>query len=445
MLTELQSALTCEILTGADAKTPYTRDESHLLPEGEALAVVLPETTEDVSQTLKWANENRVSVSIRGAGTGLAGGAVAYQDGIVIALDKMNKILSIDVANKLADIQPGVITAELDAAANEHGLFFAPDPASSATSTVGGNIATNAGGLRCIAHGVTLEAVAALEVVLANGDVIHTGSRTIKNVSGYNLTQLFVGSEGTLGVITGATVRLKTAPVGDPFTFSASFNTLEETSAAILSVDSQARPESLEMIDARSAESVEKHFPSGLHIPGAALVMGLCVGENAQQDAEYIASLCKDAGATEVSVAQGHALMDTRRQVNPAMEKENANVFGDVTVPMSKLPDMLNVIDKISAETGKKIFTVAHAGDGNLHPSVEGGTTPEEYAEGQKVLDRIVEAALELGGTITGEHGVGALKRHELELQYSAETLAVQRAIKAALDPHNILTPGRGI
>lgn len=445
MIAELQATLSCQILTTAEAKAPYTRDASRLLPEGEALAVLLPETSEDVSQALKWANRHRIPVSIRGGGTGLAGGAVAYQGGLVIAFDRMNKLLNIDVDNQLADVQPGLITAELDAAARQHGLFFAPDPASAATSTVGGNIATNAGGLRCIAHGVTLESVAALEVVLANGDIINTGSRTIKNVSGYNLTQLFVGSEGTLGIITGATVRLKPAPEGQPFTFSASFDSLEETAAAILSIAHKARPESLEMIDARSAESVEKHFPSGLNIPGAALVMGLCVGKKARQEAEYIASLCQAAGSQEVSVIKGHALMDTRRQVNPAMDKENANVFGDVSVPMSKLPEMLAAIDRISQETGKKIFTIAHAGDGNLHPSVEGGTTPEEYAEGEKVLDLIVVEALRLGGTITGEHGVGALKQHELERQYSPQTLAAQRAIKAALDPNNILTPGRGI
>lgn len=444
-LEDLLASLPCESLTTPEDFGHYLLDESQLPPQGMPLAVVFPTETEHVSQLLAWAHEERIPVSIRGGGTGLAGGAVAYPGGLVLSLDRMNKILAIDPDNKLADIQAGVITAELDAAANQHGLFFAPDPASAAISTVGGNIATNAGGLRCVAHGVTLDAVAALEVVMANGDIIHTGSRTIKNVSGLNLTQLFVGSEGTLGVITQATVRLKTAPVGESFAFSAHFNTMEEASQAILAIVAQVKPESLELMDAPSVVATEKHFPSGLKTPGAALVLGLCVGEDAQAKAQVITEICRSSGAQETAIAQGHALLETRRLVNKAMTLEKIQIFGDVGVPMSKLPEMCSCIQKIAERTGKRVFMVAHAGDGNLHPSVESGSNQEEYAAGMKVLDEIVTAALELGGTITGEHGIGALKRHELPLQYSAETLAVQRAIKSALDPHNILTPGRGI
>lgn len=292
-ISELVNQLSCEVLTDPADYGEYTHDASDYEAEGTPLGVVFAEKTEDVSAALKWANENRVPVSIRGAGTGIAGGAAAYQNGLVLALNKMNKILALDPVNKLADIQPGVITAELDAAANEHGLFFAPDPASAKISTVGGNIATNAGGLRCVAHGVTLEAVAALEVVLANGDIIHTGSRTIKDVSGYNLTQLFVGSEGTFGIITGATVRLKTASKGEPYTFSAHFDSMTDAAQAVFDVVNNAKPEALELMDAFCVETVERHFPSGLKVPDAALVLGLCVGEDAKEQAEQITELCK--------------------------------------------------------------------------------------------------------------------------------------------------------
>lgn len=444
-IADLAQSLTCAVLTAPEHTAAYTRDASMLTPDGAPLAVVLPETTDQVAHTLAWAHAYRVPVSIRGGGTGLAGGAVSYQDGIVLAFDRMNKILAIDPENKLADVQPGLITADLDAAAREHGLFFAPDPASATTSTVGGNIATNAGGLRCLAHGVTLEAVAALEVVLANGDIIHTGSRTIKNVSGYNLTQLFVGSEGTLGVITAATVRLKKAPSGTPYTFSAHFDAVHDAAAAVLAIADQATPEALEFMDAQTVAAVEKHHGRGLSIPGAAMLVGQCVGQDAAAQAEQISLLCRDLGARQSAIAAGQELMDSRRLVQSAMVAEGVEVFGDVGVPLSKLPEMVQRVHEISERTGKRVFIVAHAGDGNLHPSVESGTTAQEYEQGMQVLDQIVEAALELGGTITGEHGVGAVKRHELGLQYSPQTLAAQHAIKAALDPRGILTPNRAI
>lgn len=445
ILKELQENLDCQLMTDPAEFGERTRDTSPMRPVGQPRGVVLPEKTEHVTTALKWANRHNIPVSVRGAGSGLTGGAVAYEGGLVISLEKMNRILAIDPENKLADVEPGVLNAELNAAAAEHGLFYAPDPASAAISSIGGNIATNAGGLRCVAHGVTLDAVAALEVVMPNGDIVETGTRTIKNVSGLNLTHLFVGSEGTLGIITRATVRLKPAPLGDPFTFSAHFDTLDDAAAAVIAVVNRARPESLELLDRPSVEAIEKHLGTGLRVPGAALVMGATVGENAREQAEAIVEICREIGAVETAVAKGHELMDARRQVHPVMKAEHMECYGDVGVPMSKLPEMMNRVQEISRETGKKIFVAAHAGDGNLHPTVESGTTPEEYDQALKVLDKVVIAALELGGTISGEHGIGALKRHELSLQYSPETLAVSAAIKTALDPNNILTPGRSI
>lgn len=261
-ITTLTASLSCPALTSEAEIAPYLTDASQAA-SGHPLAVFLPRTTADVSTILRFASTHQLPVSVRGAGTGLAGGAAAYEGGLVISTEAMTE-LSIDADARLADVQPGALTATLDAAAQAQGLFFAPDPASAATSTVGGNIATNAGGLRCLAHGVTADSVAALEVVLASGEVIQTGARTIKNVAGLNLTPLFVGSEGTLGVITRATVRLKPLPEGTPYTFAASYDSLEDAGAAVLALTkSGLNLESLELIDRTIVQLINKHQGRG--------------------------------------------------------------------------------------------------------------------------------------------------------------------------------------
>lgn len=235
---------------GADLER-VSRDESRYSPEGQALAAIFPETTEEVSAAIKWANQHEVTVSVRGAGIGLSGGALAYADGLVIPLERMNQIIAIDPVNRLAEVQAGVTNGALNRAVADQGLFFAPDPACAEISTIGGNIATNTGGLRCISHGVTRDSVAALEVVLADGRIIHTGAKTIKNVVGLDLTSLFVGSEGTLGIITGATVRLKPIALGTPRVSRASFDSIEDAGRAVTTiVNGFHKPEVLELLDA---------------------------------------------------------------------------------------------------------------------------------------------------------------------------------------------------
>ncbi|WP_336662080.1 FAD-binding oxidoreductase [Leucobacter sp. USHLN154] len=445
-LDELHTLLGPRLVRDPELIAPYAVDTSRAVAEGAPLAVVLAESTADVAAALGWANRAGVKVSVRGAGTGLAGGAMAYADGLVVSLERMRTIIDIDVPNRLATVQPGVVTADLDAAARDHGLFFPPDPASARISSVGGNIATNAGGLRCVSHGVTSDAVAALEVVLADGRVMRSGARTRKNVVGYDLTRLFVGSEGTLGVITEATVRLKPVPPGSPRTFRASFGTLEDAGRAVTAiVNSAARPEVLELMDALSVEIIESFHPSGLTVPAGAMLVGQTVGRDAQEQAEAITAICRDVGADDTEISETDALLEARRLSNPALNARGLKISCDVGVPVAALAEVFHGIAEISAKHGKRVSTVAHAGDGNLHSTVESPDTPVGIREADAVIDDITRLALALGGTISGEHGIGSVKRHELGWQLDTVALSVQVAIKRALDPLGTLTPGRGI
>lgn len=446
VLYELRANLGERLLDDPASLAAYAVDSSRAQPEGLPIAVVRATSTGDVSTALAWAHARGIQVSVRGAGTGLSGGAVAYAGGLVVSLEAMDRIVSIDVDNRLADVEAGVVTADLDAAAHAHGLFFPPDPASAQWSTIGGNIATNAGGLRCVAHGVTTDVVAALEVVLADGRIMRTGARTRKNTTGYDLTSLFCGSEGTLGVITAATVRLKPVPPGQPRTFRASFDDIEDAGRAVTAIVSgPAAPEVLELIDARSVEIIEAFHPSGLPSPGAAMLVGQTVGPTAPDTAEAITAICRAHGAVETEVSDSDSLLEARRLANPALTAQGLRVSCDVGVPVSQLATVFRGIGELAQRHGRRIAIVAHAGDGNLHPTVEAGDTPAEYAAAELVIDDITHLALSLGGTISGEHGIGSVKRHELPWQQDAVALDVQRAIKAALDPRGILTPGRAI
>jgi glycolate oxidase len=447
-LDDLVAALPDRVLTAPVAVAAYATDASRASLDGLPAAVVTARTTDDVAVALRWAGRHRVKVSVRGSGTGLTGGAVAYPDGLVVSLAAMDAVLGIDPANRLADVQAGVITAEIDRAAAAYGLMYAPDPASYRESTIGGNIATNAGGLRCVRYGVTADSVAGLEVVLASGDVIRTGGRTRKDVVGYDLTRLFVGSEGTLGVVTAATVRLVPRPTGDTVTFRAVFPTLAGAGEAVTAVmRTGAVPEVMELMDRPSVDAVEKHHPTGLTIDGAAAVLvGQFIGPSARTHSAEVARLCRAAGALGVDEADGDILLEARRVTGRALSAEGLRVSSDVAVPIARLADMFTAIEAISREERVGIPTFAHAGDGNLHPSVIVDPTDDVAREhGERVLDRVSDAALALGGTLSGEHGVGSLKRHALPKQLDPATLAAHRLVKDAFDPHHILSPGRGI
>lgn len=443
-LEALRAQLGDRLVTGPAAVAAHAHDSSRDEPLGAALAVVQARSTADVSSALAWANARGVPVSVRGAGTGLAGGANAYDGGLILSLAQMNRIIDIDANDRLAVVQPGVITADLDAAARHEGLFYPPDPASARSCTIGGNIATNAGGLRCVAHGVTRDAVAALEVVLADGRVLRTGTRTRKDVVGYDLTSLIVGSEGTLGVVTEATLRLKPVPAGVPCSFRASFEDLESAGRAVTAiVGGPHSPEVLELMDAASVEIIEAYRPSGISVPRGAMLVGQTVGPAAASEAESIAEVCLANGASETELSDSDALIEARRLSNPALTARGLKISCDVGVPVARLAEIFHGITEISRRHGRLVSTVAHAGDGNLHSTVD--CADDDVAAADAVLDDVTRLALALGGTITGEHGVGSVKLHELPWQLDEVSRAAQAAIKHALDPQGTLTPGRAI
>lgn len=448
-LTALRQSLPAEveILTDQEAMAPFLRDSAQV-PDSVATpvpaAVVIPLCTEHVATALAFAHQHELPVSIWSAGTGLAGGALPYEDGLVIAMHKMSRILGIDADARLAVVEAGVVVEDLDAEARSHGLFYAPDPASSSRATVGGTIATNAGGLRCIAYGTTADHVAALTVVLADGSIIRTGGRTIKNATGLNLTQLFVGSEGTLGVITEATVWLTPVPQGEPETFLASFDDIEDAGRAVVKmVRSSADLEVLELLDATVVRWVEEDNQAGFPLPKAALIIGMAVGENASRSVDIACECAEQEGAQEVRRQPGDGLMAARKLSLPAMQKRGVWVQGDTGVPVPRLPELISRIEQIAAEEQHQVRIVAHVGDGNLHPMIE--VVDGDWETAQHVTDRITAAAIELEGVISGEHGIGIYKHHELPMQFDDATLAAQRAVKKALDPKGILSPGRAI
>ena len=447
-LAELVEQLGDRVVTDPDRLATYSTDSSRAEPAGLPAAAVSATSTSDVATALTWAHRHRLPVSVRGSGTGLTGGAVAYPGGLVVSLAAMTAIKTVDPANQLAEVEAGVITADIDRAAAPCGLMYAPDPASYRESTIGGNIATNAGGLRCVKYGVTRDSIAGLEVVLADGQIITTGARTRKNVVGYDLTSLFVGSEGTLGVVTAATVRLKPRPTGTMVTFRAAFPSLETAGRAVIKLaHGPAAPEVLELMDRLSVAAVERISPTGLSVEGAAAVLvGQFIGHDAAENVTTAARICRSAGALLVEQADGDVLLEARRVSGRALSAEGLRVSSDVAVPIAQLGEMFAAIERIGAEEGVAVPTFAHAGDGNLHPSVIVSTEDEDARQhAERVLDRISDAALALGGTLSGEHGIGSLKRHALGKQLDPATLATHRMIKNAFDPRHILSPGRGI
>lgn len=438
------------VLTDPDVTDSYSRDRTFLEP-GKTLGVVLAATRDDVVTTMRWATEHRVPVVPRGAGTGLAGGATATDGSVVLSLARMTAIKELSPADEIAVVEPGVITADLDRAAREHGLMYAPDPSSYEISTIGGNLATNAGGLRCVKYGVTRDSALGLEVVLADGRILQTGRRTMKGVTGYDLTGLFVGSEGTLGVITSATVRLRRAPAQPPTTFAAEFGSLRDAAAAVSAIIAAGcQPSLMELLDRATLKAIDDWRHIGLEDATQAMLIGQSDAADAQEVAARMEQLCTDNGASFVAVsstpAEAEELIAVRRMAYQAKERLGACLVEDVCVPRSALPDMISRIEATAARHDVQICTVAHAGDGNLHPVFifEHGTA-EPPAEVWAAADEVFRHALELGGTLTGEHGVGLLKRRWLALESSPVATEVQQGIKAVFDPLGLLNPGKAI
>ena len=442
------------ILTDTDVLTSYLHDEAEWAEYGRALAVVRPLETAEVAATVAVCARHRVPVVPRGAGTGLSGGANAVEGGIVLSTERMRRIVEIDPAERLAVVQPGVVNDVLRAAAAERGLWYPPDPASAPWSTIGGNVATNAGGLCCVKYGVTRDYVLALEVVTASGEVVRLGRRTAKGVTGYDLVGLMVGSEGTLGVITEVTVRLRPARPASSRTVVGFFDTLAACGAAVAGVTARGlQPAEFELIDRHCLQAVNEWKRAGFPDDAAALLLARTdLPEPAGgAEAEAILDEFEAAGARDAVMStdpvEAEALFDARRLAYPALEQRgDAMLTEDVCLPRGRLAEMLARVEEIGVRHDVLIANIAHAGDGNLHPLLitkQGDDAAR--ARAQAAFDDIVNVAIDLGGTVTGEHGVGLLKRAGMHRELGPGVLAMQRAVKAALDPHDILNPGKAV
>jgi glycolate oxidase len=440
---------TGSVLTDPDVIASYAHDMAGFSAAGAAAAVVLPRTVEEVRHVMRTATALRVPVVPQGARTGLSGGANAVEGAIVLSLTMMDRILEIDTVDRIAVVEPGVVNAVLSRAVAERGLYYPPDPSSWEQCTIGGNIGTGAGGLCCVKYGVTAEYVLGLEVVLADGRLLTTGRRTAKGVAGYDLTRLFVGSEGTLGIVVKAVLALRPAPPRQ-LVLVAEFGSSAAACAAVCSImESGHLPSLLELMDGTTVRAVNAMARMGL--PQSTEALLLCGFDTADPAADLAAvgALCEAAGAVEVVPAQDAAeselLLQARRLSLTALEKvASAMMIDDVCVPRGRLGDMLEGVAAIAREHDLTIGVCAHAGDGNTHPVVcFDAHDPDETRRARASFDEIMALGLELGGTITGEHGVGLLKKEWLARELGPTGIELQRGVKAVFDPLGLLNPGK--
>ncbi|WP_314196265.1 FAD-linked oxidase C-terminal domain-containing protein [uncultured Arthrobacter sp.] len=441
-----------KVLRDEAALAVYAVDQAPVLDYRLPAAVVLAETVDDVQATVKACAARNVPLVPRGAGTGVSGGAHASEGCVVLGLQRMNRILELNADDETAVVEPGVINADLNDAAAVHGLMFAPDPASFRMSTIGGNVATNAGGLRCAKYGVTRDSVLALDVVLADGSLLHTGHQTFKGVAGYDLTGLFVGSEGTLGIVVGATVRLKYLP-REVHTIAAFYPDFRQAAAGVLAVGkARVQPAIMELLDGGSLAQLDELHGSDLASRGASLLLVQTDGFGAAAEADVVREVLAAGGAvvtTEAS-AEAEQLVELRRNSRGVEVDDQYRVGEDVAVPRSRLVDYVAALEALAEVHDVSLKVVAHAGDGNLHPTFWIDRVNNEVDAGamrrlNTALDASIVAALEMGGTITGEHGVGQYKLRWLGLEQPEPLRQLQRRIKDLFDPAGILNPGKAI
>jgi glycolate oxidase len=453
LVVDLFAALPADrIVTDADVMEASQHDRAEWAPYGRAVALVRPCSAAEVAAVVSACARHGRPVVPRGAGTGLSGGANAVDGCVVLSTDRMREIVEINADERLAVVQPGVVTDDLRAAAAEQGLWYPPDPASSRWSTIGGNVATNAGGLCCVKYGVTRDYVLGLEVVTAEGDVVRLGRRTAKGVAGYDLAGLMVGSEGTLGVITEATVRLRPLRTSPPRTVVGFFDDLAAAGEAVSRVTARGlQPAAFELIDRFCLQAVNRWKNAGLRDDSAALLLAQTdVPEPAAlKQAEAIHAEFVAAGAADAMIStdpvEAEALFEARRLAGPALRQLDHEILTeDVCLPRAHLAEMIRRIEEIGQRHDTFIATVAHAGDGNLHPLMLTPPGDEDARRrAQEAFEDIIDAALALGGTVTGEHGVGLVKLPGMCRELGPQVVAMQRAVKAALDPQGILNPGK--
>jgi glycolate oxidase len=435
------------VVTDPDRVEKYRWDRSQDPHTGTPLAVVRAEQADHVQTAVRWAAAHRVPVVPRGAGSGLSGGSSAVDGGIVVSLERMSAI-EIDATCQVAVVEPGAMNAEVKAAAAEHGLWYPPDPSSYEFCSIGGNVATNAGGLCCVKYGVTTDYVLGLDVVLADGTLVSLGGKRIKDVAGLSLLKLFVGSEGTLGIVTRVLLRLVPAQAARS-TLVATFASPEVAAEAVVAIRTGLRPSMLELMDQASIRAVEAHRPMGLDVDAGALLVAQsdAPGSSRSEEIALMEKACVDSGAMEVFVTddadEGEQFVQARRMVIPAVETLGALMLEDVGVPVPRLPELLRTVAEVAERHDLVIPVVAHAGDGNTHPLIVVPRDDEAaHLRALQAFDDIMHAAIALDGTITGEHGVGRTKKSALPAQVGDDVMALTRRVKDALDPDGILNPG---
>ncbi len=440
-----------DVVTDPDIMATYSVDRSTGSAVGEPFAVAFPRTTAQVSAILVAAHEHRVPVVPRGAGSGLSGGANAIDGSIVVCVERMRDVHTVDVGNGFVETEPGVLNQELRDTVAKHGLWYAPDPASKDFCSIGGNVNTNAGGLCCVKYGVTREAVLGLEVVLADGRVTRIGRRTVKGVAGYDISALIVGSEGTLGIVTMARLRLRPLPP-PPTTAVAVFADVASAGKAVEAIMTIVTPSLLELMDRTTLRAVEAFKPMGLDTDAAALLLAQSdlPGKAGEHEADLMLEACLRAGATEAhrseDAEQADLLLGARRLAIPALETMGDWLLDDISIPRQHLASAVAAIERIAEKHAVVIGTFGHAGDGNLHPTI---VTPrgdtDAAARGLLAFHEIIDMALAHDGTVTGEHGVGLLKRDALGQELDTSAIYLHRRIKDAFDPHGILNPGKAL
>ncbi|MEV6264993.1 FAD-linked oxidase C-terminal domain-containing protein [Streptomyces sp. NPDC051784] len=450
LLEQLRTGLPAEaLITDPDVTASYAHDMASFCEAGTPAVVVLPRTVEEVQHVMRTATALRVPVVPQGARTGLSGAANASDGCIVLSLVKMDRILEINPVDRIAVVEPGVVNATLSRAVNEHGLYYPPDPSSWEMCTIGGNIGTASGGLCCVKYGVTAEYVLGLEVVLADGRLLNTGRRTAKGVAGYDLTRLFVGSEGSLGIVVKAVLALRPQPP-QQLVLAAEFPSAAAACDAVCKIMERGHtPSLLELMDRTTVRAVNAMASMGLPESTEALLLCAFDTPDPAADLAAVGELCAAAGATEVvpaeDAAESELLLQARRLSLPALETvRSATMIDDVCVPRSRLGAMIEGTAAIAEKFGLTIGVCAHAGDGNTHPVVcFDHTDADESRRARESFDEIMALGLELGGTITGEHGVGVLKKEWLSRELGEVGVEVQRGIKAAFDPLGLLNPGK--
>lgn len=446
--TQLERLLGKRALLAPDEMAPYGRDESDLgLYPPEAVALV--ESVEEAHEVLRLAALDRIPVTPRGLGSGKTGGALPVEGGIVLSTERLKAIREIDDASLLAVVEPGLVTAELHAAVEAQGLFYPPDPASLDVCSIGGNVAENAGGPRAFKYGVTREYVLALDLALMGGETLSVGRPTVKSVTGLDLVGLITGSEGTLALITAITLKLIPRPRG-LVAFQASFPSVLQASEAVTQLlRAGQRPAALELMDEQVVERLRAQNRWSLPAGRAALLLVELDGEPDSLEAQLVAAaeLCEAHGAADIAVALDEAkrrqLWAMRRQVSTMLgEQHRHRVAEDICVPRARMPEMLRRIDRLAAAHGFAIACYGHAGDGNLHVNIV-YDDDAQTARIEPLLAELFEQTLDLGGTLSGEHGIGLTKRRFVHLEQSSTSIALQREIKRAFDPTGLLNPGK--